>query len=81
MVLVPLAWLLLIGVACLLWIFPHLMQLPLLHWSSRDYYRNVGFVALAHAAEQEPNLIEACQVTGKLVSVQESALSTYRRQI
>jgi hypothetical protein len=71
LVLVPVVWMLLLGVGCLLWIFPQLLQLPILRWLSRDYYRNVGFVALAHAAEQEPNLIQACQVAGKLVSVEE----------
>ncbi|MCA9131617.1 MAG: type II secretion system F family protein [Planctomycetales bacterium] len=56
-----------IGLGLALWLYPRLLQRRPLRWLCRDYYRNLGFTALARALEHEPDLLRACQATAELV--------------
>ncbi|MCC7337983.1 MAG: hypothetical protein IT422_23075 [Pirellulaceae bacterium] len=59
--------------ACVLWLFPQWLQRFPLRWLCGDYYKNVGFLALAHAVEREPDLIAACRATTRLVPLKSVA--------
>ncbi len=56
-----------------LWLFPQWLQRFPLRWLCNDYYQNVGFLALAHAIEYEPDLIAACRATTRLVPLKSVA--------
>jgi hypothetical protein len=64
--------------AIALWLFPGLSRLPGVRWFFKDYYENLGFLALARSSEVEPNLINACQTTADLVPIDFIA-SRYRK--
>ena len=53
----------------LIWLFPTMLQLPLLRWICADYYRNLGFTALAWVLQRNQELVSACQQTATLVPV------------
>jgi hypothetical protein len=57
----------------LLWIFPQWLQRFPLRWLCGDYYRNAGFMALAHALKHQPDLIGACHATAQLVPLKSVA--------
>ncbi|MCA9157521.1 MAG: hypothetical protein KDA72_04295 [Planctomycetales bacterium] len=56
-----------------LWLFPQWLQRFPLRWLCNDYYKNVGFLALARAIEHEPDLIAACRATTRLVPLKSVA--------
>lgn len=61
-----------LGIA-LLWIFPQWLQRFPLRWLCGDYYRNAGYMALAHALDHEADLVGACQATARLVPLKSVA--------
>lgn len=52
-----------------IWVFPSVMQLPVLRWFLHDYYENAGFTALATTVARETDLIAATRATAALVPV------------
>lgn len=59
--------------ALALWLFPQWLQRFPLRWLCSDYYQNAGFLALAHAIEHEPDLLNACRATTRLVPLESVA--------
>lgn len=57
-------------VGMLLWMFPSFLQANPFRLLCRDYFRNVGFVALASAIEHENDLATACEDASELIPLE-----------
>ena len=55
--------------AAMVWLFPSLSTKFPVRWLSEPYFRSLGFVALARAAEQTDDLVVACRHASELVPV------------
>ena len=57
------------GIGFVIWLFPAVLQMPVFGWLTGHYYNGAGFVALSRALEEEKNLPEAFDCSGRLVPV------------
>ena len=67
--LLPVAVMVLLGLGVTLWIFPPISRLPVIRWFFQDYYRQLGFAALARVCALERDLARACDATAELVPI------------